>query len=57
MAIPGVTGVYEGVTRGETVLRVMVYSSADSSYKRIPRRLDGYRVEIEVTGSMRPMKR
>ena len=54
MAIPGVTGVYEGESHGQTVLRVMVYARADSTYRRIPRRIEGYRVEIEVSGSIRP---
>jgi len=57
MAILGVTGVYQGESHGRTVLRVMVYSSADSSYRRIPRRIEGYPVEIEVSGYIRPMER
>lgn len=57
MSIPGVVGVYEGASHGRAVLRVMVRSSADSTLRRIPRRLEGYRVEIEVSGPITPMRR
>jgi hypothetical protein len=57
MAIPGVVGVYEGLTRGRTVIRVMLAAKADSTLRRIPRRLDGYPVEVEVSGPIEPMHR
>ena len=58
MAIPGVVGVYEGRGRsGETVIRVMLAARSDSALRRIPRRLDGYRVEVEVSGPIEPMRR
>ena len=58
MAIPGVVGVYEGLSAGgETVLRVMLAQDADSTRRRIPPRLEGFRVEIEVTGRIEPMSR
>jgi hypothetical protein len=57
MAIPGVVGVYEGLSKdGETVLRVMLAQDADSTRRRIPPRLEGYPVEIEVTGRIEPMR-
>jgi len=56
MAIPGVVGLYEGETQGKTVLRVMVLSRADSTLRRIPKTLEGYPVEIEVSGPIKPMK-
>jgi hypothetical protein len=55
MGIPGVVGVYEGESAGKPVLRVMVLSRADSTLKRIPKTLEGYDVEIEVGGPVRPM--
>jgi len=55
MSIPGVVGVYEGASGGQTVLRVMVLSKADSTVRRIPKTLEGYPVEIEVTGPIKPM--
>jgi hypothetical protein len=55
MGVPGVVGVYEGETGGKPVLRVMVLSRADSTVKRIPTTLEGYDVEIEVSGPIKPM--
>ena len=57
MAIPGVVGVYEGQTRGRTVIRVMLVAKADSTLRRLPRQLDGYPVEVEVGGPIEPMHR
>lgn len=57
LAIPGVTGVYEGRTdQGETVLRVMLVARSEEAERRIPRTLEGYRVEIEVSGEIVPMR-
>ena len=55
MGIPGVVGVYEGQTNGKPVLRVMVLSRADSTLRQIPKTLEGYAVEIEVSGPVKPM--
>jgi hypothetical protein len=55
MGIPGVVGVYEGETSGKPVLRVMVVAREDSILNKIPRTLEGYDVEIEVGGPVRPM--
>ena len=55
MALPGVVGVYEGESGGEPVLRVMMAERSEESERRIPRRLEGYRVEVEITGRIQPM--
>lgn len=55
MAIPGVVGLYEGQSFGRTVLRVIVTAKADSTMRRIPKVLEGYRVEVEVSDPIRPM--
>ena len=55
MALPGVVGVYEGESGGEPVLRVMMAERSEETERRIPRRLEGYRVEVEVTGRIQPM--
>lgn len=55
MGIPGVVGVYEGETGGKPVLRVMVLSRADSTMEKIPKTLEGYDVEVEVSGPVKPM--
>ena len=57
MAIPGVVGVYEGLSRGDTVIRVMLATKADSTRRRLPKTLDGYRVETEASGPIEPMRR
>ena len=55
MGIPGVVGVYEGESEGKPVLRVMVLSRADSTMQKIPKTLEGYDVEVEVSGPVKPM--
>ena len=56
MAIPGVVGVYETAGRdGKPVLRVMLAERSPEAARRGPKRLDGYRVEFEVTGPIKPM--
>jgi hypothetical protein len=58
MAIPGVTGVYEGRTpQGKTVLRVMLLARSKDAEQRIPREIEGFPVEIEVSGEIEPMRR
>jgi len=57
MAIPGVVGLYEGVSGSETVIRIMLAARSDSLVRRLPKRLGGYRVELEVTGRIEPMRR
>ena len=56
MAIPGVVGIYEGRgASGETVIRVMLAKRTREVTRRLPRKLEGYRVEIEESGPIRPM--
>ena len=57
MAIPGVVGVYEGRSRSETVIRIMLATRSDSLVRRLPARLGGYRVELEIGGTIEPMRR
>ena len=57
MAIPGIVGVYEGLSGRETVIRIMLAAHSDSLVRRLPKRLGGYRVELEVTGPIEPMRR
>jgi len=56
MAIPGVVGLYEGRTdKGETVIRVMVAKRSHDVKRKLPRNLEGYRIEVEESGPIRPM--
>ncbi len=59
MTIPGVVGIYVGVLDdGKTpCLKVMVVKKTPELEKRIPRELEGYRVVIEETGEIKPMKK
>ena len=58
LAIPGVVGVYVGVTSDETTpcLKVMLARNDARLNGRIPRMLEGHPVETEVTGEIRPLK-
>lgn len=56
MAIPGVTGLYEGRSQsGETVIRIMLARRSAETERKLPRKLEGYRVEIEESGPIQPM--
>ena len=51
MALPGVVGTAIGLYEGERCIKVLV---SDSRQRSIPARLEGYRVVVEVTGTVRP---
>ena len=56
LALPGVVGVYEGRNdAGVTVIRVMLAEATPETERRIPRQLEGYPVEIEITGRIEPL--
>jgi hypothetical protein len=54
MALPGVVGTAIGLSDGERCIKVMVTDSSVAAKSRIPPRLEGYRVVVEVTGTIRP---
>jgi hypothetical protein len=58
MAIPGVVGVYVGLLSDQRTpcLKVMLSRSDADLKRRIPSRLEGYRVVTEVTGEIHPMR-
>jgi hypothetical protein len=58
MAIPGVVGVYVGLLADQKTpcLKVMVTKRTKQLERTIPKSLEGYKVEIEETGVIRPMK-
>jgi hypothetical protein len=59
MAIPGVVGVYVGLQGDQktSCLRVMVVKKTKDLQRALPKTLEGYKVELEETGIIRPMKR
>jgi hypothetical protein len=54
MALPGVVGTAIGLCDAERCIKVLVADTSAETRGRIPRRLEGYRVVVEVTGIIRP---
>lgn len=56
MAMPGVVGVAETADeRGRPVLVIMLRERSPQLERRLPKRLEGYPVKLEVTGAIRPL--
>jgi len=57
LAVPGVVGVYVGVLAdGKTAcLKVMLARKSSETERALPKTLEGYPVEIEVTGEIKPL--
>jgi hypothetical protein len=53
MAVPGVVGTAIGRCDGAPCIRVFLAAADDAAQRRIPQRLEGYLVRVEVTGSIR----
>jgi hypothetical protein len=58
LATPGVVGVYVGVLADEktSCLKVMVVKKTKGLEEAIPKSMEGYPVELEETGVIRPMR-
>ena len=54
MALPGVVGTAIGLCGGERCIKVFLADSGHDAKRRIPARLEGYRVLAEVTGTIKP---
>jgi hypothetical protein len=54
MALPGVVGTAVGLCDGERCIKVLLADSNPATKSRIPARLEGYRVVVEVTGTIKP---
>ncbi len=54
MAVPGVVGAAIASCDGERCIKVLLADSNPDTKSRIPARLEGYRVIVEVTGTIRP---
>lgn len=54
MALPGVQGTAIALCDGERCIKVMLADSHPATKGRIPARLEGYRVVVEVTGTIGP---
>lgn len=53
MALPGVVGMAIGLCDGAACIRVFLADSSAETRRKIPARLEGYPVEVEVTGPFR----
>lgn len=56
MALPGVVGTAIGLCGRVACIRVFLADSSAANRERIPDRLEGYPVEVEVTGPIRPRR-
>ena len=58
MALPGVVGTAIGLCDegggSERCIKVLFSDSSAAAQAKIPARLEGYRVAVEVTGTIRP---
>ena len=55
MKIPGVVGTAQSLCDGEPCIMVMVAACTAALEQKIPKRLEGYRVWIRVTGEFRAL--
>jgi hypothetical protein len=54
MAVPGVLGTAIGRCDGAPCIRILVNRMTDDVQRRIPNRLEGFPVRIDVTGPIVP---
>ena len=54
MAIPSVVGVGIGAREAEPCIKVFVQEKTPELEQRLPRNLEGFKVDVEAIGSIRP---
>lgn len=55
MSIPGVNGTGLGACEGTPCIKVFVTQLTDEIRAKVPERLEGYRVKVEVSGPFRAL--
>lgn len=55
MALPGVVGVAQSLCDERDCIKVYVANMTPELEQKIPKELDGYQVDIEVTGEFRAL--
>ncbi|HSA56117.1 MAG TPA: hypothetical protein VLE53_10450 [Gemmatimonadaceae bacterium] len=56
MRIPGVTGTAQSLCAGEPCIQVFVIDTTPELRRRIPDRIEGYPVQLQATGVIRPRR-
>ena len=56
MSVPGVVGTAIGVRSGEPCLRIMVVKKTPQLLRRLPDRVEGFRVDVVETGTFQPRR-
>jgi len=57
MAIPGVVGTAQGLENGRPCILVFLAQDSDELRQKIPARIEGYPVKLQVTGEITPLRR
>ncbi|MCH8956276.1 hypothetical protein IIA28_13310 [candidate division KSB1 bacterium] len=55
MSLPGVVGVAQSLCDNKDCIRIYVTQKSPELEQKIPKELDGYPVEIEVTGEFKAL--
>jgi len=55
MAVPGVVGTGQGLHAGKPCILIMVAVRVPKLERKIPDRIEGYPVRIQVTGTIHPL--
>ncbi len=55
MAIPGVVGTAQGLYKDKPCIKVYVTKKTEEIKRKIPKTIDGFYVDIEVTGEFRAL--
>ena len=55
MALPGVVGVGQGLCDGKDCIKVFVAQMSPELERKIPKELDDYQVDVEVTGEFKAL--
>jgi hypothetical protein len=53
MAIPGVVGTGQGLCEGKPCIKIFVIKTTEEINRKIPQEIEGYKVKIEETGTVR----
>lgn len=56
LALPGVVGTAVALCEGERCIKVLIADSSAAARARVPPRLEGFRVVVEVSGPLRPLE-